>query len=295
MKRTAIPSTPIFSVATALSLGVSPNRLRGADLDRSVWGVRRSVLHDADVISRCVMFASRLREGCVYSHVTAALLWGAPLPWALETREELDIAVTAGNAAPHARGIRGHHMALDRTDVSRAHDLLVTSPARTWCDLASQLSLGDLVAVGDYLLHWRRPLTTREQLDAALRRMSGRRGVVLAREAIDLLSDRAESRPESKLRVIIIRAGLPMPEVNHSEVMTESGRSRRFDLVFRRWRLVLEYQGDYHRSKEQWRKDMTRRSELEADGWYVMEINADDLRDPAALVARIRAVLARRR
>ena len=39
---------------------------------------------------------------------------------------------------------------------------------------------------------------------------------------------------------------------------------------------------------------MTRRSRLEAQGWYVMEINADDLGDPVELVARIRSVLARR-
>ncbi|MBU1589284.1 MAG: hypothetical protein KKH51_15270 [Actinobacteria bacterium] len=58
--------------------------------------------------------------------------------------------------------------------------------------------------------------------------------------------------------------------------------------------MILEYQGDYHRSMSQWRKDMTRRSRLEAQGWYVMEINADDLGDPVELVARIRSVLARR-
>ena len=39
---------------------------------------------------------------------------------------------------------------------------------------------------------------------------------------------------------------------------------------------------------------MTRRSRLEAQGWYVMEINADDLGDPVEIVARIRSVLARR-
>jgi len=36
---------------------------------------------------------------------------------------------------------------------------------------------------------------------------------------------------------------------------------------------------------------MTRRSRIEAQGGYVMEINADDLRNPAELMARIRSVL----
>lgn len=39
---------------------------------------------------------------------------------------------------------------------------------------------------------------------------------------------------------------------------------------------------------------MTRRSRLEAKGWYVMELNADDLKDPDELLMRIRLVLARR-
>lgn len=241
------------------------------------------------------MFAARLQEGHVYSHVTAALLWGAPLPWKLERREEIDVAVASPAPTPHANGILGHRLDLAPDDITTVQGLAATSPARTWCDLAPLLRLEDLVAVGDYLLHWRRPLTTRREIDLTLDRMWGKRGVRRAREAVDLLSEMAESRPESELRVVIIYAGLPVPEVNHSEVMTETGRSRRFDLVFRRERVVLEYQGDYHRTKEQWRKDMTRRSELEAEGWYVMEINADDLRDPAALVARIRSALFRRR
>jgi very-short-patch-repair endonuclease len=40
---------------------------------------------------------------------------------------------------------------------------------------------------------------------------------------------------------------------------------------------VLEYQGGHHQDPEQWRKDVTRRAALEADGWTVLEIAADDV------------------
>jgi len=40
---------------------------------------------------------------------------------------------------------------------------------------------------------------------------------------------------------------------------------------------------------------MTRVAELESLGWTVCYVNADDLRDPDALVARIARVLAARR
>lgn len=131
-------------------------------------------------------------------------------------------------------------------------------------------------------------------LGQALERMGRARGVRRAREALPLLSDRPESPQESKLRLILIRGGLPEPEINRAIVDTETGKEVRPDFRFRMYRLILEYQGDYHRTKSQWRKDMTRRSRLEAQGWYVMELNADDLRDPVELVARIRAVLERR-
>jgi very-short-patch-repair endonuclease len=75
---------------------------------------------------------------------------------------------------------------------------------------------------------------------------------------------------------------------------TEQGRLVRPDFAFEEYKTLVEYQGDYHRlTKAQWRKDMTRRSRLEAAGWIVLEINADDLRDPNELVARLAALLRR--
>jgi len=67
------------------------------------------------------------------------------------------------------------------------------------------------------------------------------------------------------------------------------------DFVFPKEKVAIEYQGDYHRTRAQWRADMTRRSRLEAQGCIVIEVNADDLRDPAELTQRILAILARRR
>ena len=82
--------------------------------------------------------------------------------------------------------------------------------------------------------------------------------------------------------------GLPIPRINRSMIDTEQGRVIRPDFEFEEFKTLVEYQGDYHRlTKAQWRKDMTRRSRLEAAGWTVLEINADDLTDPNALVELI--------
>ncbi|HEU4807441.1 MAG TPA: hypothetical protein VFT01_04205 [Homoserinimonas sp.] len=66
-------------------------------------------------------------------------------------------------------------------------------------------------------------------------------------------------------------------------ITTGGGYHYRADLAF-----------PIHGDEAQRRRDMTRRARLEADGWYVMEVNADDLRDPIELVQRIRRVLAGR-
>jgi len=202
--------------------------------------------------------------------------------------------VAAPLPSPHAAGIHGHRLDINPDDIIRFQGLRLTSPARTWLDLAAELALDDLVAAGDFLIHHRTPLTSRSALRQQTNEAAGGRGVRNARAANELLSDRPESPQESKLRLILIRGGLPEPEINHAIVDTETGKQVRPDFRFRRFKLILEYQGDYHRTKGQWRKDMTRRSRLEAQGWYVMELNADDLLDPEELIARIRTVLARR-
>jgi len=270
------------------------NRLRASDLNRTVWGVRMAGEMEPDLRTRCRLFAERLSGATFFSHATAALLWGAPLSLSLERDVRLHTSVAAPARAPHARGQIGHRLDVAPADVVVRLGLRHTSAARTWCDLATLLDVDDLVAAGDYLIHHAAPFATVGEIERVLETMTRMRGIRRAREALPLLSDRPESPQESKLRLILIRGGMPEPEINHELVDTETGKHVRPDFRFPKFKLILEYQGDYHRTKSQWRKDMTRRSRLEAQGWYVMELNADDLRDPEELLARIRSVLARR-
>ena len=78
----------------------------------------------------------------------------------------------------------------------------------------------------------------------------------------------------------------PRPEVNVD--ITDRGRFvARVDMLFREERLVVEYQGDYHRDPEQWRRDEMRRAELESLGYRVTYVTAADLRDPEQLVPHL--------
>ncbi|QNE46454.1 DUF559 domain-containing protein [Glaciihabitans sp. INWT7] len=281
-----------FTVGTARGFGVTPSRLRAGDLDRSLWGVR-ATSPPADLHDRCALLQLRMPGRAFFSHSTAALIHGIPLPWALEHADRLHVGVPSPSRALSASGVVGHRLAVVPSDVSMLSGLRVTSTVRTWTDLADQLAFEDLVAAGDYLIHWRRPFTTRVALEKALRLRRGRRGFRALSRAVLRLNERSESPPESRLRLIVEDAGFPTPEINR-EVTDRFGEFvARTDFIFEGLRLVLEYQGDYHRTtKGQWRADMTRRSKLEAVGWRVMELNAGDLKDPAELVMRIRRLLA---
>jgi hypothetical protein len=224
-----------------------------------------------------------------FSHVTAAMLHGMPLPFRLERSTRLDVSMPAPHRAPHANGIIGHQLTVDLHDIADVAGLRSTTAARTWCDLGSVLPVLDLVAAGDFVIRRKSPLATiLDIMEVTQTRVSprGRRNVMMA---LPLLHDRSESPPESVLRVLLIWAGFPEPRVNHEFFDSEQRFLARTDLFLEPYNLVLEYQGDYHRTdKSQWRRDMTRRANLETEGIRTMELNADDLKNPQELIARIR-------
>ncbi|WP_427135490.1 hypothetical protein [Pseudarthrobacter sp. S9] len=91
----------------------------------------------------------------------------------------------------------------------------VTSPERTWLDLAAALALDDLVAAGDALVseHGPEVPAPREATSSicALNRIvpdhGGARNIRRAREALGLIRVGADSPPETHLRLALVRPG----------------------------------------------------------------------------------------
>ena len=120
--------------------------------------------------------------------------------------------------------------------------------------------------------------------------MSGKRGVLRLREAHPQLNERAESPQESKLRLILLGANI-RGLIANVEIRTSGGFDYRGDLAIPQRKMIIEYQSAFHETPERFRSDMSRISRLQADGWMVVQVNKDDLRDPLELVARIRRAL----
>ncbi|SFR69871.1 hypothetical protein SAMN05428970_0806 [Agromyces sp. CF514] len=272
-----------FVVALALDAGVSRRRLRHDALARPFHGVRSATAVDT-VESRAVAYAAAMAGDHVFSHATAALLHGMPLPLAVEREVRVHVTALAQGRAPRGRGVIGHSTRAEPV-VTAVRGLAVLGPADTWCSLAGMLSLDDLVAAGDRLVGLPVPLSSFELIDEAIVRHGRRPGRARLRLARAQLRANSYSRRESLARLSLVRAGLPEPELV-AILHLRSGRSTKGDLVFRRHRVLVEYDGDQHRTDDrQWATDVSRLNDLVADGWIVIRMTKRMSR--AELVARV--------
>jgi very-short-patch-repair endonuclease len=281
-------------VAEARRHGVSRRRLRALDFEKPFPGIRVRARPLDLLDDHCRSFLPRMPRQGVFSHVTAAGLYGIPLPLRLTTPRDLHVSVPATRRAVDAKGIIGHKTTFSPADWDLRFGFPVTTPERTWCDLAAILTLPELVAAGDKLIARRLPQTTRPALERAVATYPSRRGIRNLRRALGLLSDRAESPRESLLRVAIIRAGLPEPTVNMRVFSAKGKFLARVDLCYPDLKLSLEYQGDHHRAdRSQWRRDISRTRALQTEGWTELQFTQDDLDDPERFLEELRTILAR--
>jgi Protein of unknown function (DUF559) len=141
----------------------------------------------------------------------------------------------------------------------------------------------------------RRTAVTYPALADVAAERSGGRGVRRLRHALPLLDGGADSPMESRLRLLLVRAGLPTP-VSNRDVIEDGAWLARPDLSYPEHRIAIEYEGDHHRTdRRQWKRDKGRRRLLEDHGWLVIEVIDDDVyKTPDLTVARIRAALVAR-
>jgi hypothetical protein len=179
-----------------------------------------------------------------------------------------------GAAKIRRAGCSGHR-GLDARRVVTRKGIRIVSPEDTWCDLAATgpLGLDELIVLGDAVVHYRRGIST-TQLAEAVRRRRGGRGRLLMNEALPHLRPRSNSPMETRARLLFLRAGLPEPELNVVINDSDSGQwLSDSDFVWRRQRVVAEFDGDHHRTdRQQWQNDVARSQNLQDDGWAFVQL-----------------------
>ncbi|MGP6205704.1 MULTISPECIES: endonuclease domain-containing protein [unclassified Microbacterium] len=291
-----------FSVKHARQRGVTPSRLRASDLDIPFRGVRQLRADPPDTVETRLLdsmdaYAQRMTEHEFFSHISAAVLWGMPLPRRMLRASTLDVAVIWPRRAPASQGVRGHALRPWMCEIVRHPEfgVSVSSPAATWAMLSSRYrSVDDAVVAGDAVIRDKMhrddppPLTTLTSLQLAADAGRRIRGGIL-RDALPLIHPRSRSRPESVMRLLLGRAGLsgflPNFDVFDGDVWIAQ-----VDFALPRILLALEYEGEHHLTDPvQWAKDIARVERLIELGWRVIRVTkADVFGAPELLVRRIR-------
>lgn len=180
-----------FRASEAQAAGVSRSRTRRGDLVAPFRDVRASSIDS--VVDLAAAYAVRMREGHVFGGVTAARLWGLPLPTDWSRDEPLVIARPNGETRSAVTGTR--HVAFDarRMGVGTHRGLPILGPLGTALLLARELQHEPLVHILDALLtpSWRypgldlpqRPHSTPAALDDFVRACAGLAGIGALRAA----------------------------------------------------------------------------------------------------------------
>lgn len=226
--------------------------------------------------------------GSVVSHHTAAALWKVEIPLQPED-ERVHLTVPPESRARNRRDRRLHRGRLAPADVTRRWSLPVTTPERTWRDLAGVLPPAALLAVSDQLLQ---VLCTPASLAGALTAHPGGRGAGRARRVLPVSHPDADSPMESVLRWLLHAAGLPRPVLQYRVRDAAGAVIGRPDLAWPARQVLVEFDGEVHRDRDVFVRDLRRRNRLVAAGWTVLRFtSADVLGEPDRVIAQVRAAL----
>ncbi|MDQ0870579.1 hypothetical protein QFZ70_003052 [Arthrobacter sp. V1I9] len=269
-----------FTVAAAERAGVSPKRLRHRSLTRLGKSIRVQGPTAMLPLTVRVQPFIEVNERCAASHLTAAELLSLPRV-RKQTADMHHIIRPEGEAHLNRPHVVVHRMKLYEDEVTTKDGVPVTTPERTWLDMAELLSVDDLVAMGDSCVRVPRaalegrgmPLCSLADLQLMIDRHKGKRGLRRAKEAIKLIRVGSDSPQETLLRLAIVRAGLPEPELNVPIITEDGTRHHEPDLSYRKYRIGIEYEGEHHGEEGQIVRDIARSERYLALGWTEVRIS----------------------
>lgn len=282
------PDLPVpFTRSQGLAVGLSVDDLCGPGFRRPFHNtyVPADMPLTTAVRARAALHVAP--PGAVIARHTGAVLLGGIVPASTQVHLRLEPGSRLRVEGIDARVRR-------RVETGRLQGLPMTSPGQTFHDLGEDLDLVDLVVAGDSFV--RAGLLSCPDLVRAAARLSGP-GTKAASRAATYVRAGVDSAMESRLRLLLVLAGLPEPVVNLAVRDELTGRVRyRIDLAYPRWKIAIEYDGRQHaESTRQWQWDVRRREELEGDGWRVVVVLSGDVyRTPARTLERVVDAVTRR-
>jgi hypothetical protein len=234
-----------------------------------------------DALQQLSGVARRLPAGAAFSGRTAAWLQGLDVA----PCNPIEVTIPKRFGITRRAGAIVRRAALTGNEVVLRHGLPATSALRTVVDLASRDPLTEAVVAADLALHARLISIAKLRTYIAAHRRT--RGIARLRRVIELVEPKTESPMETRLRMLLVLAGLPRPQVQ-IEIKDEHGRNLgRPDLLYSSQRLAIEYDGGNHR--ERLVDDNRRQNRLIGAGFRLLRFTAADVyRAPESVVLQVR-------
>jgi hypothetical protein len=283
-----LDTTRPFTRADAVAAGLDMKALRGSRFKRLFRGVYVAAETPITPVVRAHAALCLQPRTAFLSHQSAAVLRGLPVPEC----DRVHVTVLEQQERVQRPGI-ACHVACVETETEMVQGIRVSKPLDLFIELAGVLSLVDLVVVGDNMV--RLKLFTTDELVrfcAGTKRWHSRR----ARRGAAYVRDGVDSPMESRLRMLLVLAGLPEPVVNH-KVRDDTGHVvRRFDLCYPVPKVIVEYSGRHHlKDPDQWASDIERREEFAEEEWRLIEVVSQGIyKEPEQTVMRVARVLRQR-
>lgn len=284
VERFAADLPPVFIGSAALAAGVLTRRqLRGGAVVPVLHGVYRPRWVIPTHALRCAAACLLTSEEVLVTGRSAATVLGVDLA---RNDDEVEVVVPFDVPAPRIRGVRVRRAsslfgrAADVAGVRLADglrlgfDLAARHPrprAVAHLDAAAKAGLIDLPRLGSWAL------------------ASHDDDVVAVREAIARADPRAESLPESQVRVILQDAGFDLAV--QYVVRGPRGRILRADLALPELRIAILYDGAWHALRSQLEHDRRQVRLLREAGWVSVHITAEVLASPRQVVAVVQSAV----
>lgn len=237
----------------------------------------------------CAALQNRTRRPLVYARSTALELLSIEKPRLRSHVVGQDstawVVVSSLRQRCHVRGVK--YLAwtgpIETQVVGRHFECL--TPVCTWAHYAAVLPLDELIVLGESMMRRDRRLKRAgiEDFRRYLEHAGNFTGVKKCRRALRLMKENVDSSQETRTRIMLIRYGLPEPEVNYALNIPGTARTVFLDMAYPQLRIAVEYDGTYHRfSNEQVLRDDKRREDIESAGWMYIKITVLDLRNELA-------------
>ena len=263
-----------FRGSRAVGLGlITWDRLLGPHFRKLHPDVYVGADAEIDTPARVVALSTWGGEHGVVAGPLAALAYGADCPW-----DDPEIVVPQHCRRP-PDGVTARCDRLPDDEVALRFGCRVTTPVRTAFDLGRRGPWVEAVAAVDSLAHVAR--FDAGHLRALLDRHRRARGTAQLRTVLDLMDPRAESLPETRLRLGLVDRGVP-PAVPQVWVTLLTGEQVRLDLAWPHRKYALEYNGPEHRTITGQNRDAFRTGRLDDVGWEVDTVTSAMVNDPKA-------------